>query len=99
MNQIGLGLDFRSRLQEKDRMISPELLDMLRCPLDPSHTRLDAAENGLICQRCRLTFPIKEGGIPCMLAEEAILPQGCASLKDLPCQQQPASVPAGGTPT
>jgi len=76
-------------------MISPELLDMLRCPLDPSHTRLEASDRGLVCQRCRLTFSIKEGGIPCMLVEEALLPPGCASIKDLPCQQ--VAAPAGGT--
>jgi uncharacterized protein len=80
-------------------MVSPELLDMLRCPLDPSHTRLEAADDSLVCQRCRLTFPIKEGSIPCMLVEEALLPPGCATLKDLPCQQQAAKAPAGGTPT
>lgn len=77
-------------------MISPDLIEMLRCPLDPSHTRVEASDQGLICQRCRLTFPIKEGGIPCMLVEEAILPPNCTSIKDLPCQQQPT--PTGGTP-
>ena len=66
-------------------MISQELLDMLRCPLDP-RTRLEATPEGLVCQRCRLKFPIKEG-IPCMLVEEAELPPGCASLSALPCQQ------------
>jgi uncharacterized protein YbaR (Trm112 family) len=78
-------------------MISPELLDRLRCPLDPSHTRLEASEKGLICQRCRLTFLIKKGGIPCMLVDEAILPPDCASISDLPCQQ--ATAPSGGTTT
>ena len=38
-------------------MISQELLDLLRCPNDPSHTRLEAAADGLVCQRCRLKFP------------------------------------------
>jgi uncharacterized protein YbaR (Trm112 family) len=80
-------------------MISPELLDLLRCPLDPSHARVEVGDGGLVCQRCRLTFPIKEGGIPSMLVEAAILPSGCASLKDLPCQQQAAAPLAGGTPT
>jgi uncharacterized protein YbaR (Trm112 family) len=78
-------------------MISPELLEMLRCPLDPSHTRVEAGEGGLACQRCRLTFPVRDGGIPCMLVEEAILPDGCASLKDLPCQRQQAAATSGGT--
>jgi uncharacterized protein YbaR (Trm112 family) len=70
-------------------MISKELLDILRCPLDPGHTtRLDQAEDGLVCQRCRLKFPIKEG-IPCMLVEDAELPPGHSSLATLPCQQTP----------
>ncbi len=71
-------------------MISPDLLEMLRCPLDPHKTRLDAAEDALICQRCRVRFPIKEG-IPCMLIEEAELPPECASIRDLPCQQKNAN--------
>ena len=71
-------------------MISQQLLDLLRCPLDPAATRLEEAESGLVCQRCRLTFPIREG-IPCLLPEEAELPAGCARLEDLPCKQKPKS--------
>jgi uncharacterized protein YbaR (Trm112 family) len=67
-------------------MISQDLLEILRCPLDPSHTRLEAAENSLICQRCRVRFPVREG-IPCMLIEEAELPAGCGSISALPCQK------------
>ena len=74
-------------------MISQDLLNLLRCPLDPSHTKLEAGSDGLVCQRCRLTFPVREG-IACMLAEEAILPPGCASMADLPCQKQPATAEA-----
>ena len=80
-------------------MISPELLDMLCCPLDPSHTRVEASEQGLVCQRCKLTFPIKEGGIPCMLVEEAILPPGCASISNLPCQQPSVAAKTEGATT
>jgi len=68
-------------------MISQELLDLLRCPLDPGQTRLESGTDGLVCQRCRLTFPVREG-IPSMLVEEAILPAGCANLADLPCQKK-----------
>lgn len=68
-------------------MISPELLDILRCPLDPSHTRLRLEENNLVCERCRLLFKIKDG-FPVMIAEEAELPPGCASLSQLPCQRE-----------
>jgi uncharacterized protein YbaR (Trm112 family) len=71
-------------------MISPQLLDLLRCPLDPSNTRLDQTADGLVCQRCRLQFPVREG-IPCMLPEEAQLPPGCHSLENLPCRKQPAA--------
>ena len=71
-------------------MISKELLDILRCPLDPARqARLDQEADGLVCQRCRLKFPIKEG-LPCMLVEEAELPPGASSLQALPCQQTPA---------
>ena len=76
-------------------MISKELLDILRCPLDPTRSaRLDQETDGLVCQRCRLRYPIKEG-LPCMLVEEAILPAGAESLQALPCQQAPV---AEGTP-
>jgi hypothetical protein len=39
----------------------------------------------LICQRCRLRFPLQEG-IPCVLVEEAELPEGCTSVNALPCR-------------
>ena len=71
-------------------MISPQLLDLLRCPLDPSNTRLDQTADGLVCQRCRLQFPVREG-IPCMLPEEAQLPPGCNSLDNLPCRKNTTS--------
>lgn len=68
-------------------MISQELLDILRCPLDPTRTaRLEQDGDGLVCQRCRLRYPIKEG-LPCMLVEDAQLPPGASSLQALPCQQ------------
>ncbi len=67
-------------------MLSPELLEILRCPLDPSHTRLSLENDRLICQRCQLRFPIKDG-IPVLIPEEAELPPGCTSLEQLPCQR------------
>jgi uncharacterized protein YbaR (Trm112 family) len=74
-------------------MISNDLLDILRCPLDPARAaRLEQDADGLLCQRCRLKFPVKEG-LPCMLVEEAQLPPGASSLQALPCQQ--AAVPQG----
>jgi uncharacterized protein YbaR (Trm112 family) len=77
-------------------MISQELLDILRCPLDPSRvSRLENVADGLVCQRCRLKFPVKEG-IPCMLVEEAELPPGSTSLQALPCQQSAVTQGAPG---
>jgi len=70
-------------------MISPDLLDILRCPMDPSNTRLTLEGERLCCQRCGLKFPIKDG-FPVLIAEEAELPPGCASLSQLPCQKDQA---------
>jgi uncharacterized protein YbaR (Trm112 family) len=78
-------------------MISQELLELLRCPLDPAHAaRLEDTPEGLVCQRCRLTFAVREG-IPCMLVEEARLPPDCPSLSALPCQK-PAPAAGGARP-
>jgi uncharacterized protein YbaR (Trm112 family) len=68
-------------------MISQDLLDILRCPLDPSHTRLSQEGDALVCQRCRLKFGVKDG-FPNMVAEEAELPAGCESISQLPCQKE-----------
>jgi uncharacterized protein len=68
-------------------MISQELLDILRCPMDPSNTHLRLEGDRLICQRCGLRFRIKDG-FPVLIAEEAELPAGVDSLAQLPCQRE-----------
>jgi uncharacterized protein YbaR (Trm112 family) len=68
-------------------MISPDLLEILRCPYDPSRTRLTLEGDHLTCQRCRLIFKIKDG-FPVLIVEEAQLPPGCESLSQLPCQRE-----------
>lgn len=65
-------------------MISPQLLEILRCPMNPA-IGLEIQDNRLVCQQCNLRFPIKDG-FPVLVAEEAELPPGCESLQDLPCQ-------------
>ncbi len=50
--------------------INKELLEILACPKCKGELRLDEAETGLICERCRLLYEIKDG-IPIMLVEEA----------------------------
>lgn len=79
-------------------MLSKDFLDLLRCPMDPQREgRLEEVDSSLVCQRCRLTFAIKEG-LPSLLVEEAGLPAGCASLSELPCQHRDASQPTGVAP-
>jgi uncharacterized protein YbaR (Trm112 family) len=75
-------------------MISPELLEILRCPMDPGRkAHLLLEDNSLFCERCRLRFRIQDG-FPVLVVEEAELPPGCESLSQLPCQRE--AVP--GTP-
>ncbi len=50
--------------------INKELLEILACPKCKGELRLDEAEAGLICEKCRLLYEIKDG-IPIMLVEEA----------------------------
>jgi uncharacterized protein YbaR (Trm112 family) len=73
-------------------MISPELLEILRCPMDPSRTRLQLDGERLVCERCRLVFPIKDG-FPVLVVEEAELPPECTSLNQLPCQREKPAQP------
>jgi uncharacterized protein YbaR (Trm112 family) len=75
-------------------MIDPELLEILRCPLDPSHTRLRLEHDHLLCERCAVLFKIKDG-FPILVAEEAVLPHGCDSLSQLPCQNDAKPPPKG----
>lgn len=75
-------------------MISKELLDILRCPLDPSRTRLVLEGDHLLCARCALRFKIKDG-FPVLVVEEAVLPPGCDSTSQLPCQKEAKPSPKG----
>ncbi len=68
-------------------MIPQSLLDILRCPMDPSHTKLTLDSNRFICQRCAVNFKIKDG-FAILVMEEAELPPGCANLDQLPCQRE-----------
>jgi uncharacterized protein YbaR (Trm112 family) len=51
--------------------ISKELLEILACPKCKGDIRLTEKEDGLICKKCKLLYPIKDG-IPVMLINEAI---------------------------
>jgi hypothetical protein len=50
--------------------ISKELLEILACPQCKGEVKLTPAEDGLVCQACKLLYPIKDD-IPIMLIDEA----------------------------
>ena len=50
--------------------ISQELLDILACPKCKGELQLTEAQDGLICQACKLVYPIRDD-IPVMLIDEA----------------------------
>ena len=50
--------------------ISKELLDILVCPKCKGDIRLNESAKGLICDKCKLLYEIKDD-IPIMLIDEA----------------------------
>jgi uncharacterized protein YbaR (Trm112 family) len=50
--------------------ISKELLEILACPKCKGDIRLNDTGDGLICEKCKLIYEIKDD-IPIMLIEEA----------------------------
>jgi len=57
--------------EEKEMRVSKELLEILACPKCKGAVDLAEDESGLICQHCKLKYPIKDG-ILVMLVEKAI---------------------------
>lgn len=50
--------------------ISKDLLEILACPKCKGDLRLTEKEDGLICDKCKLLYEIKDD-IPIMLIDEA----------------------------
>jgi uncharacterized protein YbaR (Trm112 family) len=50
--------------------ISQDLLDILACPKCKGELHLTEKQDGLVCEACKLRYPIKDD-IPIMLIEEA----------------------------
>ena len=50
--------------------ISRELLEILACPKCKGDVQLTEGQDGLVCQACKLLYPIKDD-IPVMLIDEA----------------------------
>lgn len=51
--------------------ISKDLLDILACPKCKGDIHLNQDGSGLVCEACRLMYPIKDD-IPIMLIDEAV---------------------------
>ena len=58
--------------------LDAELLSVLACPRCKNELALGSDEQGLICEACRLVYPVRKG-VPVMLVEEAIPLQGSKS--------------------
>jgi len=52
-------------------LIRLELLEILACPKCKEKVVLDERARVLVCNRCRLKYPVNEHGIPIMLIERA----------------------------
>ncbi len=50
--------------------VSPELIEILRCPTCKGDVTLTPTEDSLVCQACAVAYPIVED-IPIMLEERA----------------------------
>jgi uncharacterized protein YbaR (Trm112 family) len=51
--------------------LTKELLEILACPKCKGDIKLTENKDGLICEKCRLLYPIRDG-IPVMLIDEAL---------------------------
>jgi uncharacterized protein YbaR (Trm112 family) len=51
-------------------MIDPKLLDILACPVCKGDLKYRETDQKLICEKCRLKYPIKDD-IPIMLVDRA----------------------------
>jgi uncharacterized protein YbaR (Trm112 family) len=51
--------------------IQKDLLEILACPKCKGDIKLNDKEDGLVCDTCRLLYPIRDD-IPVMLIDEAI---------------------------
>ncbi len=68
--QLDLVLLVWTRKGDEVMAISQELLDILACPKCKGDIYLNETKDGLICDKCKLLYEIKDD-IPIMLIDEA----------------------------
>lgn len=56
--------------ENKKRMINQELLEILACPQCKEGVKINEKGDGLVCEKCRLLYEIRDD-IPVMLVDEA----------------------------
>jgi len=56
--------------EELPMALNQELLDILACPKCKGEVKLTASQDGLVCEACRLVYPIRDD-IPIMLIDQA----------------------------
>jgi hypothetical protein len=66
-------------------MIGKELLNVLCCPIGKAP--LNQKDETLVCVECGVVFKIKDG-IPILLTDESILPDGINSISELKCRNK-----------
>jgi len=57
-------------MKEHPMSLDKELLEILACPQCKGDLTLTPEEDGLVCEACKLKYPVRDG-IPVMLVEEA----------------------------
>jgi uncharacterized protein YbaR (Trm112 family) len=71
-------------------MLDQKLLNILVCPLCKAKINYDKANNELICNKCKLAYPIDDG-IPVMLIDSA------RDLNKEPSKNEPDTTDAADT--
>jgi len=61
-------------------VLDRKLMDILVCPVCKAELQLTEAKDGLVCNKCKLVYPIQDD-IPVMLPDEA-RPLGGAEAED-----------------
>ena len=66
-------------------LLPKDLLDLLVCPIGKKPLRVEG--DLLVCTECGAGFRVTDG-IPNMLIEEAVLPEGIRDAKELRCHTE-----------